>query len=413
MNLLSEGRGMFGITARSAIVLAAFCTAWVCAGCQSETMDYGRPLHANTQQPNPIRILWRSPQDRYSFGVNSPSASDEVLLVAQSMYTTLAFGARDGRPLWRAVAGHFLVAGSRAVLLNEVELSYVDPKNGSPLWTNKLGLDWDLSDVDLAAGDHAIVVATRTQTAAYDLASGRELWRYRQPDKEYPNETSTMLAMGPAMTVIVHRRAPQDAHKNDRIGPVVAISMETGKELWRYQPPVPVFAEPWLSEDVLLLRTDRQVIAANAKTGQRIWSSDAPLPVRGGVAVASVGGIAYSVSGRTLVGYDLVSGAERERVDLPEPVPALISLSSSVLAPVDGMLAIACLRLDKHLHQGILYLYSPRERRIVYSSDLFNEAIYSQVIAHNKRIFFMTANRIAAMELVESEKGRASEDSKE
>lgn len=404
----NAGKEMTIFNVERAMLFAAVCLACTFAGCRSKAAGGGKQLPPNVQQAEVVRSLWTSPKDLkgpLSELYSPPAASDEVLLV-ESGYAARAFGAGDGKPLWRASASHCVMPDSRAVLLNDVALSCVDAETRSQRWTKELEADWDLSDVDLAASRQAVVLATPTRTAAYDLATGRELWQYQQSSDAYPSESVVMLAMGPATTVVVHGRARQEDHRDDKIGPVVAIKTENGKELWRYEPPSPVFAEPCLVDDVLLLRTDRQIIAVSAKTGQELWSSDAPLPAKGGVAVAGINRIVYSVSGQTMIGYELVSGRERERCDLPDPIPAFISLGSSVLAPVDGLLAIACLRLDEHLHKGVFYLYSPRERRIVYSSDLFNEAIYSQVIAHQKRIFFMTAKRIAAMELVVPDRTR-------
>jgi len=266
----------------------------------------------------------------------------------------------------------------------------------------KLGPDWALSEADLAASNQVIVLATCERAAAYEVATGRSLWHYSQPPDSYPADSVVMLAMGPETVILSHRELAGARH-DSTTDSLVGIRIDDGEELWRYASRHAVIAKPWLQGDALLVRTDEQVAAVSAETGRELWACDTGLPPRGGVGVVSAGHTAYSVSGRSVIGYDMSTGSVRERCDLPEPLAMSGMLGSSVAAPVDGMLAIACLELKERVTDGVFYLYSPEDEAVVYSSPVFAGAITSQIIARGKRVFFVTRYRVVAMDLTGSE----------
>jgi len=407
-------RRMTTMIANQAVTVVAVCLACALFGCSKDGARGS--LEAPLTSVEGAALLrtawtWSAPPDT-ALSIPAPQASRDVLLVQTSRIyrggtEALALSAQSGTVLWRTPAARCALAGSSAVLLHDSALWCVDAKTGGQQWMKKLGPDWALSEADLAASDQVVVLATRAQAAAYEIATGRSLWHYSQPPRGYPADSVAMLAIGPKAAILSYRELAGGRHDSSTPS-LVGIRIDDGQELWRYASPSAVIGKPWLQGDILLVRTDEQVVAVSAETGRELWACDTALPTRGGVAVVSAGQTAYSVSGRFITGYDMSSGSVRERCDLPEPLAMFGMLGSSVLVPVDGMLAIACLELKERVANGVFYLYSPEEEAVVYSSPVLAGATTSQVIAYGKRIFFVTMDRVVAMDVVGYEARRDS-----
>jgi outer membrane protein assembly factor BamB len=265
----------------------------------------------------------------------------------------------------------------------------LDSREGTVHWTRLLSGEFATGTRhrSVAIGDSALIVTTGEAVVALELDSGRDLWVRPGALSDVHEDALVACVPGPRTIAVVPHRAE---------GPVLGLRAADGAEVWRYQSPEKVFALPWLAEEALLLRTLERVVAVELTTGRPRWEVAIPFTVKGGTAVAAVGGNAYVVTGRQLVEIGLADGAVIAERELAAP---LARVGLSVLGTVEGFLAIACVGLEREPFEAILYLYAPERGEIAYASAPFTGDMAGSLASADARLFLCTLDDIMGFEL--------------
>ena len=190
----------------------------------------------------------------------------------------------------------------------------------------------------LSADDQFVYVSYGTGIAAYDVIEGREAWQYTPSESKAPifappsvqdgrivigdyGVSGGLLSPGNTFTLhgltIADQKAisenwTQGDLANDRyVGEalqvggvayvptsdfsVLAVDIETGAELWRFETDEgAVWGQPTLHEGTLYISSlDRHAYAINADTGDLVWSSEVAGAVSGKVIVNSDANLLY------------------------------------------------------------------------------------------------------------------------
>jgi len=178
-------------------------------------------------------------------------------------------------------------------------------------------------------GDRAYVGTFNNEVLAIDLRSRRVVWRYENPDRQFPFYSSAALSAG---RVVLGGRDKS----------IHAINAATGKVAWTYATRARVDSSPAVAGGrVYVGSSDGRLYVMDLATGQKQWEFDAGAPITASPAIA---------------GDRLVVGTVDGRV---EPPPSLrpSSFSSHRLSRA------LCLRLTGHSGAGRQTPALPRKRR--------------------------------------------------
>lgn len=151
-------------------------------------------------------------------------------------------------------------------------------------------------------GNKVSIAGSDGTVAAFDAATGRELWRAQAGDS---------LAAGvgsDGKTAAVVTRSN------------ILVAFSEGRELWRQKIPAQVYTAPLVAgERVFVLGADRSVSAYDGLTGQKLWVQQRPgdsLVLRQSGVILAVGDtLVAGLSGR-MVGLNPVNGSVRWEVPL-------------------------------------------------------------------------------------------------
>lgn len=163
------------------LALAALGAAALLAGCAGDARPKPTPLEP-LAGPSPVRIAWRQKIESVQFPL-AASAHGDVLTVAATDGSVVAFEIASGRELWRGQAGGRLGAGvgsdgrHAAVVTRDATLVVLEA--GRVLWRRPLGVRVDTAP--LVAGARVFVLGSDRSVQAFDAADGLPLWKVQRP----------------------------------------------------------------------------------------------------------------------------------------------------------------------------------------------------------------------------------------
>jgi len=327
--------------------------------------------------------------------MDRPLATTEVVLVGllaspPAAEEACAIDARNGQTLWERPASHFALAGSRAVVLSDDKLECLTARDAKVLWTADLSGNLDRSWPELAVAGRKVILASRERTMCFDLTTGKRLWTYNEQGS-YDKDGRVAIASSRGMIIVTH-------YRDGRL--IVALNAADGTKVWRYQPssPIPV-APPWVTDDLVLVRTEVGVEALESATGKVRWRTREALPERGGAGVAMIGSKAYSVSGDVLRELNPTDGAVSRQRILPVP---LYGIPGATLVSARGLLAIVGMRPEgEKLIQAGLLLFDPAAGEIVHLGYPFSRTVTGQLASVGNHLFFIGFDAVAAFEVAQ------------
>ena len=251
--------------------------------------------------------------------VGSPAVGSKVVYIGDLGGTLHAVNARDGKRLWTFQADAEIK--SSPILVNDLLLvgsfdTYLyalESRTGKLRW--KVQTDGPVNATPAIQGDHAFIAgcdhifrairiadgkqAYEIEAGAYTAASpvldgdrayfgtfnyevlaldlkNREiLWRYHNPDREFPYYSSAALSNG---LVIVGGR--------DKL--VHAIDAATGRTAWTFATRARVDSSPVVAGDrVYVGSSDGRLYVLDLMTGKKQWEFDAGSPITASPAIAA------------------------------------------------------------------------------------------------------------------------------
>lgn len=135
------------------------------------------------------------------------------------------------------------------------------------LWSTRIGVGYDEQFVRLvpAASDgHILAADRRGRVAAYDAATGKELWETR---------TETPVSSGPGAGEGMVLVGTSDAR-------VLALDLQTGELLWEAGVSSEVLSVPQIDRGVVVVQSvDGNVTGLAAIDGRQLWIYDRDVPV--------------------------------------------------------------------------------------------------------------------------------------
>ena len=167
-----------------------------------------------------------------------------------------------------------------------------------------------------AAGDKLFAAGRDGDVAAFDVKTGKQLWR---------TETKLELAGGTGVGAEVIAVGSAD-------GQVIALAMDTGKERWRAEVKGEILSAPAVADNEVIVRTvDGKLRALAIADGKEVWSAEQQIPrltLRGAAAPVVAHDLAMSVADGSTVWDSPVSPphgrTELERLnDIDAPVKVL------------------------------------------------------------------------------------------
>jgi len=179
------------------------------------------------------------------------------------------------------------------------------------LWSNKVGAGTERLRLGLApASDGARVFAGAYdgKVAAFDVATGDELWR---------QDTELLLTAGPGFGADILVFGTSD-------GDLLALEASTGEQRWRVAVGSEVLAPPAVSQNVVVFRSvDGRLRGASAADGSTLWTveqSPPTLVLRGIAAPRATSVAAVSGFSNGRVGaYSLTTGETLWEVTVANP----------------------------------------------------------------------------------------------
>lgn len=380
----------------SALALLAVAYLLSLPGCLRDGSTQPRGELTPRQSPVSVREIWRWSAPRQGSGplplsfLDMPLATDEVVLVGLMAKPRLAcaIDAETGRTLWERPASLFAVAGSRAVILHDYRLECVTARDSKVLWAIDLSGSPNRGWYQLSIAGERIILASRAQTMCFDLRTGKRLWTYNEQGS-YEKDGRVAVASSRGMVIVTH-------YRDGRL--IAAVNAADGTKAWRYEPSSLIpFAPPWVTEDLVLVRTELGVEALESATGKVRWRTRQSLPRFGGVGVAMVGSSVYSVSGDLLRELNPTDGSVSRQRTLPEP---LYGIPGATMADARGLLAIVGMRSrgEKKIQAGVV-LFDPAAGEIVLSDYPFSRTVTGQLAGAGDRLFFIGFDAVAAFEI--------------
>ena len=129
------------------------------------------------------------------------------------------------------------------------------------------------------SGDRAYVGTFNQDVVAFNLRTRRVVWRYRDPDREFPYYSSAALLQRPAgLTVIVGGR--------DKI--VHAIDAKSGKAAWKFVTRARVDSSPAIAGGrVYVGSSDGKLYVLDGSTGEKQWEFNVGDAITASPAIAA------------------------------------------------------------------------------------------------------------------------------
>jgi outer membrane protein assembly factor BamB len=254
-------------------------------------------------------VLWQKELAGGQVG-SSPAIEGSAVFVGESAGRVRKLDLHTDQVIWEsglAPMGNLVVTGGRLYVVDESDnpgLYGLDPATKEVIW------DWFAPEgihvVDgTVVGGVAYTGTEDGQLIAVSVASGRELWRFR---------TVTGRISTPAIGEhVIAVSALGDTPR----GEVYALVPSTGEELWRYTSESGTqIAPPSLVGDIVVVPSSLDgVHAFNALTGKQLWRI--PTGPNHGQAIAIAGDVAYLNTQDSLVAISISEGAKLWEITLP------------------------------------------------------------------------------------------------
>lgn len=241
---------------------------------------------------NPV-LAWSQSQVAQDRIVAQPLQLEDRVIVGTADNFVVALDSEDGRPLWNDPfeAGHSIwghpIGEEGVVFVPSLDKNVyaLDAETGEEIWQANVG--GSVSDKPVMNGDLIYVSSFDDQVHALDKASGATRWtaparaavwgapayadgvvyfvdlngnayavgadsgelRWEQNLAEYV-VAATVVEDG---VVYVAAAGDPDTDPKTRQGSLIALSADTGEELWRKQMPSPLFTTPLIVEDSIVV----------------------------------------------------------------------------------------------------------------------------------------------------------------
>ncbi|PPR25540.1 MAG: Outer membrane protein assembly factor BamB [Alphaproteobacteria bacterium MarineAlpha10_Bin3] len=161
------------------------------------------------------------------------------------------------------------------------------PNAVNQVWRTNIGEGSDstmrLLATPIIVNGLAFVMDVESQISALNVANGEIVWTY---DLKVPDDDDEAFGGGLAY-------ADGKLFVSTGFADVIALDIESGKEIWRKRLSGPMRAAPTVDDRrVFVITVDNQIFALNALTGEKLWSHAGIAEVAGllGAASPAVGG---------------------------------------------------------------------------------------------------------------------------
>lgn len=156
------------------------------------------------------------------------------------------------------------------------------PASGKPLWKNRYPAPFEKSQyatrmasgpysTPLAAGDLLFTMGVNATLTAYELKTGKIVWR-RQPAQ---TPTTKGLFTGTAMSPMLDENRLIVFWGDDRGGEMLALDPASGRTLWSYRGDRPVYSSPIAAafdgKRQYITLAEQHVISLDAASGKLLW----------------------------------------------------------------------------------------------------------------------------------------------
>jgi outer membrane protein assembly factor BamB len=222
----------------------------------------------------------------------SPIVVNGLVVIGSYDTNLYALDAKTGAERWRvptrgavhatpAVQGDVLYLAGCDAVFRAIRVS-----DGRQLYEIPTGAYTGASPV--IDGDRAYVGTFEYEVLALDLKARKVIWRYSDPDRQFPFYSSATVTQG---KVILGGR--------DRT--VHAIDAATGKRAWAFQTRARIDSSPAVAGDRVYIGSgDNRFYVLEAATGRKVWEFDtgsgitsSPAIAGGRVLIASTDGVLY------------------------------------------------------------------------------------------------------------------------
>jgi outer membrane protein assembly factor BamB len=245
-------------------------------------------------------------REGWDFYVSSPVISGDLAIMAAADGIVYALDASTGKERWRhptgalirssagVGAGTVVVGGADgyvyALNLADGKLRWRGETEGATLDSEKEGFDRKTIQGSPAIADGKVYVGSRdAYLYAFDLATGKRLWRTGRPA---PWVVTSPVVWGGRIYY-----GSSDGHY------VEAVDPDSGKRVWRVPTPDNVIASPVLADSILYVADmSGNLFALDAATGAERWHTglgarifSTPVPVDGALYLGADDGAVYAI----------------------------------------------------------------------------------------------------------------------
>ncbi len=251
-------------------------------------------------------------REGWDFYVSSPVITGDLAIFAAADGNVYALEVATGRERWRysagtlfrssaAVAEGSVVVGGAdgyvyALNLADGKLRWRGETEGATLDSEKEGFDRKtIQGSPTVAGGKVYVGSRDAYLYAFDLATGKQLWRAGKPA---PWVVTSPVVWGGRIYF-----GSSDGHY------VTAVDPDSGKRVWLVRTPDNVIASPVLADSILYVADmSGNLFALDAATGAEHWRTSlgtcvlsTPVPTDGGLYVGGDDGAVYAIRATELV----------------------------------------------------------------------------------------------------------------
>jgi outer membrane protein assembly factor BamB len=216
-----------------------------------------------------------------NFSPGAPGAPGCIVVGSYDQFL-YCLSPRNGAVVWKVetegyVHGTPAVAGERVISAGcDGFLRVLNAKDGREL--RRVPLGGYVGASPAVAGSRAFVGNFENQFLAVDLDGGKVLWRYEHPVRKFPFYSSPALAGESGGTVVFGGR--------DKL--VHALDAATGKARWTFSARSAVDASPAvLGNRVFAADKSGQLFALDVATGRPLWRFDAGAGIEASPAIAA------------------------------------------------------------------------------------------------------------------------------
>ena len=242
---------------------------------------------------------------RWTFGADgainaSANLHGDVVLFGSQDNFLYCLARKDGALRWKLETGSYVYA-TPAVLEKEGGAAILAGCDGY-LRVVRIADGTELESVDIGGyvgaspavdGGHAYLGTFENEFLAIDLEKGEVLWRYQNPERQFPFYSSA--ALGDDIVVFGGR---------DKM--VHALDPKTGETLWTYPTKARVDSSPVILGGRAFVGTMAgEILALDLASGRPVWTFDTGSPVLASPAIAgdrlvigTVDGVLYCFGGR-------------------------------------------------------------------------------------------------------------------